>query len=82
MSRSVNVYLRPSDETSGSFAAEPGIGLRVFASSRMRPSKTIMVWATSLTNDSFCGSMVSGSEPVFVVSSPFGSAAPACGPPC
>src|SRR2546428_11799886 len=40
----------------------------------MRDSKTIMVCATSLTNDSFCGSIVSGSAPVLVVSSPFGSA--------
>src|SRR6266568_5551209 len=43
----------------------------------MRASKTIMVWATSLTNDSFCGSTVSGSPPVLVFSSPFGSAAAA-----
>src|SRR6266568_4596414 len=43
----------------------------------MRASKTIMVWATSLTNDSFCGSIVSGSPPVLVFSSPFGSAAAA-----
>src|SRR3982074_3116874 len=34
-----------------------------------------MVCATSLTNDSFCGSIVSGSPPVLVFSSPFGSAA-------
>src|SRR5947199_10240234 len=32
-----------------------------------------MVWATSFTNDSFCGSIVSGSEPSLVVISPFGS---------
>src|SRR6184192_158114 len=36
-----------------------------------------MVCATSLTNDSFCGSIVSGSPPVLVFSSPFGSAAAA-----
>src|SRR5258706_1898150 len=36
-----------------------------------------MVCATSLTNDSFCGSMVSGSEPVLVVISPAGSMASA-----
>src|SRR5690349_4293965 len=39
-----------------------------------------MVCATSLTNDSFCGSIVSGSEPVLVVISPFGSR-PAVAPP-
>jgi len=57
-----------------SFAA-PGIGLSVFGSNAMRASKTIMVWATSLTNDSFCGSIVSGSPPVLVFSTPFGSMA-------
>src|SRR5437762_7919159 len=36
-----------------------------------------MVCATSLTNDSFCGSIVSGSPPVLVFSSPFGSTAAA-----
>ena len=41
----------------------------------MSASKTIMVCATSLTNDSFCGSMVSGSAPVLLMSSPFGSVA-------
>src|SRR5258708_32090500 len=34
-----------------------------------------MVCATSLTKDSFCGSIVSGSPPVLVFSSPFGSTA-------
>src|SRR3954468_21807602 len=34
-----------------------------------------MVCATSLTNDSFCGSMVSGSAPAFVVISPLVSTA-------
>src|ERR1700704_5790557 len=43
----------------------------------MSASKTIMVCATSLTNDSFCGSIVSGSPPVLVFSSPFGSIAEA-----
>src|SRR5258708_8162118 len=36
-----------------------------------------MVCATSLTKDSFCGSIVSGSPPVLVFSSPFTSAAAA-----
>src|SRR2546423_8110498 len=43
----------------------------------MSASKTIMVCATSLTNDSFWGSIVSGSPPVLVFSSPFGSTADA-----
>jgi hypothetical protein len=58
----------------------------VFTSAVMRPSKTLIVTPISLTNDSFWGSIVSGSAATRVVSSPLGSAsapAPVFGPlPC
>src|SRR5438477_6237918 len=72
-SRSVKVYVRPSDDSVGFAFAAAGIGFSVLGSNVMRASKTCIVCATSLTNDSFCGSIVSGSEPVLVVISPLAS---------
>src|SRR6202007_1391599 len=61
------------DSVGSAFAAPVATGFRVLGSRASRASKTCIVCATSFTNDSFCGAIVSGSDPVFVVISPFGS---------
>jgi hypothetical protein len=66
-----------------SFAA-PGIAFPVLRSKVMSASKVLMMMPISLTNEACCGSMLSGSAAIRVLSSPFGSASaapPVVGPP-
>src|SRR5437667_10798495 len=73
-SRRVYVYVLPSELIFGWSFAAAGLTFPVVTSAVMSGSNTLMLTPISFTNDSTCGSMVSGSALILVVSSPLGSA--------